>query len=1091
MRLGFRELFYDRQDLFADNYWRPSPNRIFKPKEYKIVVDTVFVERYIEQPPYVRQVKFKKYKFYSFYHRYVCTMISQLNRYGIDGLLNPKPDSENGELLLRQQADNSNFNFKSTYRPAYNLIDTDYPREGFDFDFDSPYGIYNWELFFHAPLLIASKLSQNQKFEEAQKWFHYVFNPTETEGSAPKRYWKVKPFYEHDQELNIEDILTKMSSGDEKFNQALNQWMKNPFQPHAIARLRTVAYMKNVIMKYIENLIAWGDQLFRRDSIESINEATQLYVLAAQILGPKPEVVSRPTKLPPRTIEDIVDSDGSPGGFTNMLVNIESEIGDLDTGEDDFGSELNSLNSILYFCTKPNDKLLTYWDTIADRLFKIRNCQNIQGIERSLALFEPPIDPALLVKAAAAGLSIGDVLNNVAGATLPNYRFRVLIQKAIELCNDVKSLGQNLLSALEKKDAEELALLRSSQEVNLLKAVRQIRKQAIEEGKENVASLENAKELAEIRREYYNSREYMNQHEQEQLRKMEKALRFSQSSQAINYLASGLYLIPRVNVGISGAFGSPHATTEAASGDRFGGGSNAIAAALQTLSSIEQNGATKAGIKAGYDRRRDDWEFQTSLAEKELEQITKQITSAEIRLSMSERELVNHDMQIEQANEVQNFMKDKFTNRDLYNWMITQISGMYFQSYQLAYDVARMAEQAFQYELGQENTSYIQFGHWDSLKKGLLSGERLQADLRRLEIAYLEKNKREYELTKYISLALLSPAQLVRLREKGVCDFNVPEVLFDLDHPGQYMRRIKSVSVTIPGVTGPYTNINAKLTLLSNRIRKNTQRSDVYGYEGLEDDRFRHEVAGIQSIATSSAQNDSGMFQLNFQDDRYLPFEGTGAISSWRLELSSSYRQFDYDTISDVIVQMSYTAREGGQAMKAGAESVIDAGLNAFANEMVQSQESLQRVFSLKTHFPNALHHLLQPNVVQHDPQETTFDIRKEHFPYFLNDKDLGMIDNVGVLVKLRDSSELDDPPTTPFSSQGISCALEYGANQIAAQAFMDAALPYHIPFASFTSISGSPVDTWKIILSGTDLADKVNSSEVEDIYLIVNYTIS
>jgi len=58
--------------------------------------------------------------------------------------------------------------------------------------------------------------------------------------------------------------------------------------------MRVVAYMKAVVMRYIDNLIAWGDQLFRRDTIESINEATQIYILAAQILGRRPE------SIPPR-----------------------------------------------------------------------------------------------------------------------------------------------------------------------------------------------------------------------------------------------------------------------------------------------------------------------------------------------------------------------------------------------------------------------------------------------------------------------------------------------------------------------------------------------------------------------------------------------------------------------------------------------------------------------------------------------------------------------------------------------------------------------------------------------------------------------
>jgi hypothetical protein len=54
---------------------------------------------------------------------------------------------------------------------------------------------------------------------------------------------------------------------------------------------------------------------------------------------------------------------------------------------------------MFYFSLPANEKMLTYWDTDADRLFKIRNSMNIDGIERQLALFDPPIDPGLLVKA--------------------------------------------------------------------------------------------------------------------------------------------------------------------------------------------------------------------------------------------------------------------------------------------------------------------------------------------------------------------------------------------------------------------------------------------------------------------------------------------------------------------------------------------------------------------------------------------------------------------------------------------------------------------------------------------------------------------
>src|SRR5207248_1549688 len=147
-------------------------------------------------------------------------------------------------------------------------------------------------------------------------------------------------------------------------------------------------------------------------------------------------------------------------------------------------------------------------------------------------------------------------------------------------------------------------------------------------------------------------------------------------------------------------------------------------------------------------------------------------------------------------------------------------------SYKLAYDLATRAERCARFELGLQESSFITFGYWDSLKKGLLSGETLQYGLRRMEAAYLEQNRREFELAKHVSLRLLDPVALVQLRETGRCFFELPEELFDLDYPGHYFRRIKSVSLTLPCVAGPYTTISCTLRLLKNGIRVSTANGD-------------------------------------------------------------------------------------------------------------------------------------------------------------------------------------------------------------------------------------------------------------------------
>ena len=121
-------------------------------------------------------------------------------------------------------------------------------------------------------------------------------------------------------------------------------------------------------------------------------------------------------------------------------------------------------------------------------------------------------------------------------------------------------------------------------------------------------------------------------------------------------------------------------------------------------------------------------------------------------------------------------------------------------------------------------------------------------------------------------------------------------MLFDLAYPGQYKRRIKSVRLTIPCVAGP--------------VHERERDADADAEQGANASRrpARRTLVAVrrrrrtQSIATSTAQNDGGMFELSFRDERYLPFEGAGAVSTWRLELPSQLRQFDYATIADVIV---------------------------------------------------------------------------------------------------------------------------------------------------------------------------------------------
>jgi hypothetical protein len=248
-------------------------------------------------------------------------------------------------------------------------------------------------------------------------------------------------------------------------------------------------------------------------------------------------------------------------------------------------------------------------------------------------------------------------------------------------------------------------------------------------------------------------------------------------------------------------------------------------------------------------------------------------------------------------------------------------------------------------------------------------------------MAYHDHNKREYELTKHISLRQLDPVALLALKATGTCEVTLPEWLFDLDAPGHYMRRIKNVSLSIPAVTGPYTSVNCTLSLLKSTLRRSPLlRDDEYQRAPDEEDgRFVDYYGTIQSIVTSNAQNDSGMFETNLRDERFLPFEGAGAESTWRLQLPAEFRQFDYNSISDVMLHLRYTAREGGGLLAQKATEHMRV-LVEDANT-----SGLVQLFSLQHDFPTEWHRFVSGD---EDFQAT---VKKEYFPYFVQGEDIAI----------------------------------------------------------------------------------------------------
>jgi hypothetical protein len=1032
-----------------------------------------------------------KFHFKNFYHPFVCEFGKVVNN----------PARGIPALMTREtQFMDSNLRFNERYQPTEWVLEKDlestfHPKEIVDFAPDGAYSPYNWELFFHAPLLIANELSQNLRFEEARDWYHFIFNPLGVESAMPNastmsKYWITKPFFETTDpqyiQQRIENILLMLAGdpnapGHVELESQVRDWRTNPFEPHRIANYRTVAYQKTVVMKYLDNLIAWGDYLFRQDTMESINEATQLYILAAELLGPRPKKIPSRVKPSEQTFNEL---ENELDKFSNATAELENLVPAL-AGSETSNGEVAPPPS-LYFCVPHNEKLLGYWDTISDRLFKIRHCMNIEGVTRRLALFEPPIDPAILVKAVAAGVDIGSALADL-NAPLPLYRFQVLLQKANEVCNDLKALSSALLAALEKKDGEALGQLRQAQEIRVLEAVKTVREQQIDEAKENLEAIRRSKAVVEIKRDFYRDIEKISQREQQGLDRQGDAFDHQDLAHDYNFYASLLGYLPNSSVGVSGFGGSPHATLQWGT-ENIMSALRAFAESESALSGAASSASSSMTTLAGWDRRFDDWKLQEKLAEKELEQIDKSIAAAELRQAIAEKELENHALQIENAKAMDEFMRLKYTNEELFQWQVGQIAGVYFQSYKLAHDLAKRAERGFRFELGLTDSNFIKPGYWDSLKKGLLAGENLQYDLRRLETAYLEQNRREFELTKSISLLLLDPLELVRLRETGRCDINLPEEIFDLDYPGHYFRRIKSVSLTVPCVVGPYTTLSCTLRLTKNSVRISTATASETDYprhtDGSgapsDDNRFIENHIPVDAIAASHGQNDSGVFELSFRDERYLPFEGAGVISQWSLELfhvegddfGKALRQFDYSTITDAVLHIKYTAREDAGEFKQRAV----AHLRRYFGP-TEGKTPAVRMLNLRRDFPTQWHQFLHP-VNANDSNIFEFELAPNLFPIRDTNNTL-TVKTIVLLARSAAAGELKFDLTISTQTP-ISITLQQGDNRYGNLYFGEAPAP-----AGVEIVPTAPPAKWKLTPSGDG---GLPVAQLEELFLVIGY---
>ncbi|MEN3539329.1 neuraminidase-like domain-containing protein [Microbispora sp. ZYX-F-249] len=799
------------------------------------------------------------------------------------------------------------------------------------------------EWYFWLPLAGARALAEAGWHEDAAAWLHTVFYPyAGAFASVPGR--------------NVPRLVWVglTEPGDE--SRRTEEWLRDPFSPFAVAATRDGAYLRHAVYQYVENLLAWADAEFAQDTGESVSRARELYELAGDVLaaGELPPEDARerawraleseilaafaaPELRRLRPVLAGLRADGvvpEPPDFDDLRdalhrdVPFESAYADvlavsrrilararpsrtLSQARAESAAPIARVSGAAElavaaarrlgfgFCVPPNPAASALRWRALSNLDKIRTGRNIAGVRRELSEDVLPTAPP------------------------PLYRFSHLIERARYYVSVAQQLQAQLLASFERGDEARYTMLKAKQDLQAAQAALRLRALQLQTAVRERELAVRQRDKAADQQFYYAAllNAGWNLFEQRQV--------YYEHSATSGYdTAAAFAWADWLSLNASSPF-SQRAASDAAI-------------------------ATEYGTVAAYERREQEWRQARRQAEYDHRLAAEGILVAGDNLGVADQQYRIGRLEEQFATQGLNFLNEKFTGRELYDWMARVLAGSYRQHLDHATALARMAQRALEFER-QESITIIAPFYGNRGKRDLLSAERLLGDITRLDQHRLTTEQRRQELTKTISLARSAPIEFESLRRDGVITFATPMAWFDRDFPGHYLRLVKSVSLTVAALTSPVEGIRATLS--------NTGVSRVMTGPPFTEPRTVHRFP--ESISVSVPVSGTGLFELRLDDPMLLPFEGGGVDTAWTLELS---RTFDFDTLSDVFLTIRYTA-----LADAGYRRQVVAGMGSTAETTL---------VSLRHRQPDAWYHFHNPVFGGDErPYELRFEVGTEDFP--------------------------------------------------------------------------------------------------------------
>ncbi|MES9890841.1 MAG: hypothetical protein ABW165_07340 [Candidatus Thiodiazotropha sp.] len=702
-------------------------------------------------------------------------------------------------------------------------------------------------------------------------------------------------------------------------------------------------------------------------------------------------------------------------------------------------------------------------------LYKIRTCRNISGVERELDLYAAPTDTVSGLPVIGAGGQL-----NLPGAVtfIPTpYRYAVIIERTKQLVSLAQQVEAAFLSALEKRDAEFYNLMKARQDIRTTRAGIRLQDLRIKVAEGEVKLSELQKDRAQLQADHYKKLldEGVSGLEIANLSLLGVAAALQTSSAVLSFVAAALP--SSVSAGFPGGVSVAYSPS---------GSVSSVASGLSSLAAAASTTASIMATLASYERRAQEWEFQRSVALQDVKIGSQQVKISQSRLRVVGQERYIANLQAEHAQQTAEFLATKFTNVELYDWMADILEGVYGFFLQQATSMAQLATSQLAFERQELPPPFIQDDYWEvkedavsggvsgensTDRRGLTGSARLLQDIYQLDQFAFETDERKNQLTKNISLVSLAPAEFQQLKETGVMNFATPMELFDWDFPGDYLRLIKRIRVSVIALIPAIDSIKATLTATGNS--RVTIGGDIFKTVNVN--------RGTEAVALSSPRDATGLFELQPQiSDKLNPFEGMGVDAQWQFKLPKAANRFDFNSIADVIVTIEYTSLSSFTYR----QQVI---------HQLSNKISAERPFSFRNQFADQWYDLNNPDRTS-TPMIVNFDTLIADFPPNIDNL---KIKHVVLYFVRADGVEIEVPVThLRFTENGGIGTVGGGATSI------EGVISTRRGNASsWTSMIGkSPYGTWELSLNDNladvrALAELLKNEEITDILFVISYS--